>query len=152
MIIEQILNKDVFLNRIQNLKYKDKDNKEVEHITSGSLHSVQELYKNMDNTRWAEYYLIKDTNNNIICSIILTFDNYLHYFVTNKLTTENAKKFIKTIKKLTKETLLSRPVLFVRTSTWYHEAMKFNRIIGFKCDYINYDYEYSIWFIERGMI
>jgi len=83
MIIKQLLHKKDFMNICSKLEYKTKDNKEVEHITSGSLNNVYDLYKSM-NTKWAEYYIIEHEGK-VICTIILTLDNYLHYFVTKDL-------------------------------------------------------------------
>jgi hypothetical protein len=147
MIVKRIDSPEEFLSICSGLKYKEKDNKEVEHITNGKLNNVYDLYKSMIH-RWTEYYIIEHEDK-VLCTIVLTYNNYLHYFVTVDLVPNITLSFVKIIKQLACETIQKRQVIFVRTSTWYKEAMKFNKLIGFRCSKINEDYEYSEWYMDQ---
>jgi len=138
-----------FLNQCSKLKYKDKDCLEVKQYTDNKLFTPYELYKSM-NHRWMDYFIIIDTNiNKIVCTIALDIQCNLHYFVTIDLDPKNTRRFIKTIKQLADETILKRKVVFVTTSNFYQEAIKFNKLIGMKCYEVDSVKNISKWYYSK---
>jgi len=154
-----------FLQVCSQLTYKEKDELEAKEIISGSFFShtdrmnnkhkltndsgyVIQALKNAMN-RWANHYLIYDKDK-IVCTITLDINNNLHYFVTKDLTPKNSISFVKTIKQLAKDTLVCREVLFVTTRDWYKEAVKFNKLIGFKPFRILKQLNTTIWYLSNS--
>jgi len=134
MTVEYTEDSEYFLNIVKGLEYKENDIKEAQELLYPKLDvQVYDVLISAPN-RWADHYLIKDDNNDdkIVCTITLDRNNNLHYFVTKDLTTANALSFVKTIKTLADKVLECRKVLFVTTANWYEEAIKFNKLIGFK--------------------
>ena len=147
MIIESTLDTKYFLDIVKELDFKDKDEEEARDILhSNDEKAVYQVLVSAPN-RWAEHYFIKDTKkeNKIVCVITLDLGNNLHYFVTKDLDTKNSIKFVKTIKSLVQETVKYRHTVFVTTRNWYTEAIKFNKLIGFKLLYTHNGKDISSW-------
>jgi len=134
-----------FLDVIDTLTYKDKD---IEEAKQYGHQSIKQLYS-AANHRWGEYYLIYD-NDKIVCTILLDAYSTLHYFVTIDLTASNALSFVRTIKKLALFKIEQRPVLFIHTSLYYEEAIKFNKLIGFKLVKQDTEDMTSTWYLSKS--
>jgi len=152
MIIETTLDTEYFLSIVKQLEFKPNDEKEAREILYPKVDAtVYDVFISAPN-RWAEHYLIKDENKNnaIVCAITLDLNNNLHYFVTTDLDQSNSLSFVKTIKALVKSTIALRHVVFVTTRTWYKEAIKFNKLIGFKIIRTSNGKGISTWFYSKN--
>jgi len=143
MTIEVTLDTKYFLDICEKLEFKDNDEKEAKSILGSNNGSVVKVLQSVYN-RWAEHYIIRNKND-IVCVITLDIYNNLHYFVTKKLTKNISIKFVKTIKNLVDETVKYRHVIFVQTKDWYYQAVKFNKLIGFKVISTHTDEYSKVW-------
>jgi len=150
MIIESTLDTKYFLDICSNLEYKDKDELEAQDIIGSKDGTVLRVLRNAPN-RWAEHYIVRDEKiDKIVCTITLDINNNLHYFVTKDLQKNNSISFVKTIKKLVEETIKYKQVVYVTTKDWYSEAVKFNKLIGFKVLFTNKGKKTSTWYYSKS--
>ena len=150
MIVKQILDRQLFLDMVKNQEYKQKDIQEIKQFSSGSIKSIYE-YFSLLNKRYVEYFIV-EKNNKILITSAITEDNFIHFFVTNNLEPKYGIELVKLLKHFVKEILNARLVLYIKTAIWYKEAIKLNKLVGFKAKKINYDYQYSVWFIDRRLV
>ena len=150
MIVKQILDRQLFLDIVKNQEYKQKDIQEIKQFSSGSIKSIYE-YFSLLNKRYVEYFII-EKNNKILITSAITEDNFIHFFVTSNLEPRYGIELVKLLKYFVKEILNARLVLYIKTAIWYKEAIKLNKLVGFKAKKINYDYQYSVWFIDRRLV
>ena len=148
MRVEHTLDTKYFLDICSNLTFKNQDEKEAQDIVGSSSGSVMQVLKSAPN-RWADHYLIYDEDK-IVCVITLDYMSNLHYFVTKDLTDKNALSFVRTIKKLAYDTLEKRNVIFVTTRDWYSQAVKFNKLIGFKVLKTFKGRNYTTWYLSKN--
>jgi len=150
MIIYSPLSFSTFIHECKNLQYKENDKLEIKQLTNNKYSEPVDMYSNMNN-KYNTFYIIKDSKiNKIVCTIILDTCNNLHYFVTKDLKSNNTRRFIKTIKHLAIETVKYNKIIYVTTALWYTQAIKFNKLIGFKCIEIDRYINISKWEYTNG--
>jgi len=141
------VNKKEFINTLDNVKFKHKDN--IEAMLYGCK-NVKECYLKSINSKYGKYnkYFIvyDDRTNEPLVLIILQRDGHIVFYVTQNLTRTNALQFIKDIRQLAKKTIEKVGSIFVNTANFYKEAHKLNRLIGFKP--IGYYHTYTKYVLE----
>lgn len=141
--IEEIKTRDEFLFLVNSVKFKDTD--EQEAIEFGYM-SVKQMY-NVCFFYYSKFYIIRDNDDHILCTIELKRDGHLIYFVTEDLTPFKIPTLVRTVKQLADETVAKVDNIFTTTMNSYSGAIRFNELVGFtlKID----KSRFSIWAYER---
>jgi hypothetical protein len=140
MIVNK-LNKKDFLAIVDTLDYKDKDEAEAKEFGSDSVKDSN----HRANHWFAKYYTIVH-DNKVIATIILQRDGFLVYFVTKDFTPNLTRKLIRTVKQLADDTIASVENIFTKTALSYDEALRFNKLVGFRLYLVSNSW--TIWIYD----
>jgi hypothetical protein len=119
------VDKDTFFATIPKIEYREDDEKEaVEYGTKGVVDcyykSVHEFNK----------YFIAYEDNKPICPILLGRNGYITFFISKDV--NKPLPLIKELKDLARKTVDCCGPIVTKTASWYKEALRLNKLIGFK--------------------
>jgi hypothetical protein len=125
----KLTDKETFMKLVDRTKFRYEDEVEIKQF---GIKNVQTAFSKIDGrtTRWA--LIVDDKDNNNICAFIaLPRDGYMSFFTNINIKHHIA--FIKELKNIVNwYTDNYETTLFTRTANWYKEAIKINKIVGFK--------------------
>jgi len=125
MIEYKLVDKDVFFDIITTITYREDDEKEAKAFNCLSV--VDCYHKSPD--RFNKYFIVYE-DDRPVAPIILARNANLTFFISK--TINSPIGVIRCLKDLAKKTVDCCGPIVTKTATWYDEAQRMNKIIGFR--------------------
>jgi len=125
MTATSVVTKKEFYEAIHSISYRNQDVKEAFDF---GCTSIEDCY-NKATHLFARYYLVKEDDKPIV-TVMLQRDGHIIFFISSNV--NNKLALIRNLKKLADDTIRDAGAIITKTAHWYTEALRLNKVIGFK--------------------
>jgi len=128
----KMVDKDKFYSTVNTIKYRTNDIREAYEFGASSIKVCYDKAKH----KFARYCIVYEDDNRPIVTIMLQRDGNMVFFISKDVSSPIA--LIRLLNNLASDTAKNSGAIFTRTANWYKEALRLNKLTGFKL-YQKYD-------------
>ena len=130
------VDRKAFYLTVGSIKYRDQDQEEARYF--GCL-NVKDCYDKAKH-EFARYFTLTDEGEPVV-TVMLQRDGQIIFFISDRI--KHKVALVRALRRLAKKTVKCCGPITTKTANWYEEALKFNKLIGFKLYRINN--RYQVW-------
>jgi hypothetical protein len=134
------VDREEFYTTIRSISYRADDIREADQFGANSI----EICYNKAKHRFAKYFVVYEDDGTPRCTVMLERCGGIVFFISD--TINNNIALIRTLRDLADTKVSEAGPIVTRTASWYTEAIRINRLIGFKVFKLE---DYSAYYVKE---